>query len=114
MTMITAATISNAIFSLILVIGLILITAWLWRVLRDYRARMPPAQKLNFLAPLTPNGLTHIEVLETRMIDFKRKLILIRRDHVCHLLLCGDGRDIVIETGIPYDANPYLPEPNAE
>jgi len=41
-----------------------------------------------------------IHILETRYIDPKRKLVLIRRDQMEHLLLCADGRETVIESGI--------------
>jgi len=38
-----------------------------------------------------------INVLETRYIDGKTKLVLIKRDNVEHLLLIGDGKAITIE-----------------
>jgi flagellar protein FliO/FliZ len=39
-----------------------------------------------------------LKVLQTRYIDPKRKLILIRRDDVEHLLLISEGRELVIES----------------
>ena len=39
-------------------------------------------------------------VVESLPLDAKRRLILIRRDGVEHLLLTGTGPDLVIETGI--------------
>jgi flagellar protein FliO/FliZ len=41
-----------------------------------------------------------IGVVEVQPLDAKRRLVLIRRDGVEHLLLCGPGRDLVVETGI--------------
>ena len=45
-----------------------------------------------------------ISVVETRRIDHKSKLILIKRDDVEHLLLVGDGKSTLIESGIKYNA----------
>jgi flagellar protein FliO/FliZ len=41
-----------------------------------------------------------LAVLEIRYIDSRRKLALVRRDNVEHLLLLADGRETVIESGI--------------
>jgi len=49
-------------------------------------------------------GSGRVEVLEMRYIDGRRKLALVRRDNVEHLLLLADGRETVIETGIKKDA----------
>ncbi|MFO0389258.1 MAG: flagellar biosynthetic protein FliO [Alphaproteobacteria bacterium] len=43
---------------------------------------------------------SRIEVIESRYIDARRKLMLVRRDDVEHLLLLGDGKETVIEAGI--------------
>lgn len=45
-----------------------------------------------------------LSVLETRYIDAKSKLVLIKRDGVEHLLLLGDGKAMVIEAGIKHEA----------
>ncbi|MBP6818163.1 hypothetical protein V6B08_11260 [Ferrovibrio sp. MS7] len=42
-----------------------------------------------------------IGVIELAPVDGTRRLILVRRDNVEHLLLLGDDGDVVIETGIP-------------
>jgi flagellar protein FliO/FliZ len=39
-------------------------------------------------------------VVEVAQIDPKRRLILVKRDDVEHLVLIGGGNDLVIETGI--------------
>ena len=41
-----------------------------------------------------------VEVVEHTGIDGKRKLVLIRRDDVEHLLMIGGPVDLVVETGI--------------
>jgi flagellar protein FliO/FliZ len=42
-----------------------------------------------------------IGVVELAPVDGTRRLALVRRDGVEHLLLLGDDGDLVIETGIP-------------
>lgn len=39
-------------------------------------------------------------VIETSSVDSHRKLVLVRRDEVEHLLLVGGPVDLVVETGI--------------
>lgn len=41
-----------------------------------------------------------IEIIEQANMDGRRKLVLIRRDDVEHLLMTGGPVDVVIETGI--------------
>ncbi|WP_207476445.1 flagellar biosynthetic protein FliO [Arenibaculum pallidiluteum] len=41
-----------------------------------------------------------LALVEVLPVDAKRRLLLVRRDGVEHLLLLGTERDIVIETGI--------------
>jgi flagellar protein FliO/FliZ len=41
-----------------------------------------------------------VKVVEVRYLDAKRRLVLIRRDGVEHLLLLGGSSDLVIESGI--------------
>ncbi len=45
-------------------------------------------------------GQGRIQVVEIAPLDYKRRLVLIRRDDVEHLLLVADGRETVIESGI--------------
>lgn len=47
-----------------------------------------------------------IEVLDVTSVDPKRKLVLVRRDQVEHLLLIGGGNDLVIEARIGRPAAP--------
>ena len=39
-------------------------------------------------------------MVETASVDARRKLILIRRDNVEHLIMTGGPVDVLIETGI--------------
>lgn len=55
----------------------------------------------SFVAPSAP---PRIRVIETQHIDYKRKLVLVKRDNVEHLLLIADGRETVIESGIIHHA----------
>ena len=44
-----------------------------------------------------------IKIVEMRYLDTKRRLVLVKRDNVEHLLLLADGREMVIEPGIKND-----------
>jgi len=50
-------------------------------------------------------------IQETASIDGRRKLILIRRDDVSHLIMTGGPVDVVIETGIKDASTPNQPAP---
>lgn len=47
-----------------------------------------------------PRSVKRIDIVEQATIDGKRKLLLIRRDDVEHLVMTGGPVDIVIESGI--------------
>jgi len=47
-----------------------------------------------------PKAARRLEVIDYASLDGRRKLVLIRRDDVEHLLLTGGPVDVVIETGI--------------
>jgi flagellar protein FliO/FliZ len=49
-------------------------------------------------------------VVETAAVDAKRKLYLIRRDDVEHLVIIGGPVDVVVETGIK--GHPHLGPPH--
>ncbi len=74
--------------ALIFVLGLIGIAAVAAR-------RFGLAERMGALA-----GSRRLDIVETRMIDARRRLVLVRRDRVEHLILLGTGQDLVIETGI--------------
>ena len=52
-----------------------------------------------------PKPAKRIDIVEQAFIDAKRKLILVRRDDVEHLVMTGGPVDIVIETGIGARSN---------
>lgn len=78
----------------IFVIALIVLGGWLWRTLLENGVELPGNNL--FKSPKDKR----IGTIETAGIDGKRKLVLIRRDNVEHLILTGGPVDVVIETGI--------------
>jgi flagellar protein FliO/FliZ len=81
------------VLALVVVLGLIAALAW---ILRRYGAGRVTL------------GATkgRLGVVEASHIDAKRRLVLIRRDGVEHLLLLGPTSETVIETGIKADTTP--------
>lgn len=49
-------------------------------------------------------GAGRLTIIETKYVDNKSKLVLIKRDDIEHLLLVGDGNTTIIESGIKKDA----------
>lgn len=47
-----------------------------------------------------------LALVETKFLDSRHRLVLVRRDNVEHLIMTGGPVDVVIETGIP--AQPVL------
>jgi flagellar protein FliO/FliZ len=67
---------------------------------------------LGYPAALNRNpGNRRIQVVETAAVDGRRRLVLVRRDNVEHLLILGQNSETVIEAGIqpPADARPNHP-----
>ena len=78
-------------FALALSFVLALIVAASWVMRRLGYGAMTPAR----------TGKTRrLGVVEVAQIDPRRRLVLIRRDGVEHLLLLGINNDLVLETGI--------------
>jgi flagellar protein FliO/FliZ len=74
--------------ALFVVLALILAVAWI-------------AKRLGLGGRLaTPRGKRRLALQEVLPLDGKRRLVLLKRDGVEHLLLLGINNDIVIETGI--------------
>lgn len=98
-----AATFIVAFAAVLVLIGL---TAWIFRLIRGRglgigsggRGRQP-----------------RLAVLDYADVDQRRKLVLIRRDNVEHLLLLGGPTDVVVETsivrGMPVQASALAREP---
>ncbi|MBI1650399.1 flagellar biosynthetic protein FliO [Hyphomicrobium sulfonivorans] len=64
--------------------------AWVVRKTRNPR----------FSALFAAKPTRRIEIVEQAIVDPKRRLILIRRDGIEHLIMTGGPVDIVIESGI--------------
>lgn len=56
-------------------------------------------------------GERRLAVVEVLPVDTKRRLLLVRRDGIEHLVMLGAERDLVIETGIPAAAAPHAVMP---
>ncbi|MEO1747975.1 MAG: hypothetical protein AAFR27_05045 [Pseudomonadota bacterium] len=50
-----------------------------------------------------------LEVIDATAIDDRRRLVLVRRDDVEHLVMIGGHNDVVIEQGIGAEAKPEVP-----
>lgn len=73
--------------ALAVVLGLIAGFAWLMRKYGQGR--------------LTPGGMRgRLGIVEFTSLDARRRLVLVRRDDVEHLLLLGPAGETVVETGI--------------
>ncbi len=86
--------------ALAFVLGLIALLAWLVR-------RFGPAGNA-----LKATGRDRrVAIVEVTPIDARRRLVLVRRDGVEHLLLLGAGNDLVVESGFAAPSKPALQEP---
>jgi len=70
------------------------VLAGLW-VMRNSDGRSSPMTAL-----FGPRPDKRLAVVEHASVDGRRKLVLIRRDNVEHLIMTGGPVDVVIETGI--------------
>jgi hypothetical protein len=62
------------------------------------RGNLPGVSLLTRFFPRNPER--RLDVVEQANIDGRRRLVLIRRDDVEHLVMTGGPVDVVIETGI--------------
>ncbi len=88
--------------ALVLVVALIFALAWV-------------AKRLGFGGRLaTARGKRRLGVQEVLSLDNKRRLVLLKRDGVEHLILLGLNDDVVVETGIipPADLPAEKPSPS--
>ena len=81
-------------FVLALFVGVAVAALWGYRVYTTGDT----ALSLAWLLPARPEP--RLSVMEQASVDGKRKLVLIRRDDVEHLIMTGGPVDVVIETGI--------------
>jgi flagellar protein FliO/FliZ len=89
-----------AVAATLFVIALVALMVWAFRT---FIAGRPSAQ--GFLRPRDKR----LGVVETVSVDARRKLLLVRRDEVEHLVIIGGPVDLVLETGIK--GRPHLEPP---
>lgn len=65
---------------------------------RAYMAGTAPKDAVSAL--FAPKPERRLDIVEQSSLDGRRRLILIRRDNVEHLIMTGGPVDMVIETGI--------------
>jgi flagellar protein FliO/FliZ len=58
--------------------------------------------------PLFSPKQRRIGVVESVAVDGRRRLLLVRRDNVEHLVMIGGPVDVLVETGIPAASRPAL------
>jgi flagellar protein FliO/FliZ len=82
---------ARAVVALVLVLALIALTVWLMRRFGDSRIATQAGGR---------GRQQRLAVLDSTTVDARRKLVLIRRDNVEHLILIGGPTDVVIEQSI--------------
>ena len=88
--------------ALVLVLALIGACAWL-------------ARRLGFGGALavTKGATARLAVVEVKVLDSRRKLVLLRRDAREYLVLLGPNQDLLIDPGPAADDTPVSPPPVA-
>jgi flagellar protein FliO/FliZ len=79
--------------ALIFVLSLIGLLAWMGRRLGAFPG-----------IPKRQQGQRRLTTIETVALDGRRRMVLVRRDDVEHLVLLGATTETVVETGIPAPA----------
>jgi len=60
---------------------------------------------------IRPSGTRRLSIVEVTPLDGRRRLVLVRRDDVEHLLILGPTSELVVETNIkPSDAKRFADE----
>lgn len=78
----------RTVLALVAVLGLIAAAAWV-------------ARRIGFAGlPVGARRKRRLAVVEALPIDGRRRLVLVRRDEVEHLLLIGGGSDLVVERDV--------------
>ncbi len=86
--------------ALVFVLGLIALLVWLVR-------RFGPAG----IALKATGRNRRLAIVEVAPIDARRRLVLVRRDGIEHLLLLGAGNDLVVESGLVMPDKHAIQEP---
>ncbi|MEO7222686.1 MAG: hypothetical protein ABIY37_09455 [Devosia sp.] len=89
----SAGTLLNAAFALGIVVVMIVLGLWLLKVFTKAGERLGRGND------------KRLQVVDTANVDGKRKVMIIRRDNVEHVIMTGGPQDLVIESGIA------VPEP---
>jgi hypothetical protein len=79
------------VIAFVLVMALIGLTAWL---IRQFSSARPNS------AVGARNRQPRLAVLDSAVVDARRRLVLIRRDNVEHLLMIGGPTDVVVEANV--------------
>lgn len=82
----------KAVLSLMLVLGLLLVTLWALKYMQINGSRC------RFFKKLDKNR--RLEVVEIQRIDAKNSAVLLRRDNVEHLVVLGTS-NLLVENNIP-------------
>lgn len=82
-------------FALLIVLGLIAGLTWVAR-----RFGLAPRVTAGAMKGSRSGRPRRLDIVEILNVDARRRLMLIRRDGVEHLVMIGE-RDLVIESGIP-------------
>src|SRR5215470_3381554 len=78
------------IFAFVAVLALIVVAAWLVRRFANNRLGANPNR----------GRMPRLAVIDAAAVDGRRRLVLVRRDNVEHLLMIGGPTDIVVEPNI--------------
>ncbi len=95
----SAATLLNAAFALGIVVVLIVLGLWLLKLLTRAGENMGRGRE------------KRLQVIDTAAVDGKRKVMIIRRDNVEHVIMTGGPTDLVIESGIAVAEAPQTRRP---
>ena len=100
----TLETYLRFVLALAAVLALIIFAGWLLKRLVASGA-LPSS-----LLSVGPGRSQRLAIVEVKPLDVRRRLVLVRRDGVEHLLLLGVTADLVIETGIAAPPDPASPK----
>jgi hypothetical protein len=92
------------------VLGLLALFAAILKLYMTRRLRLPAF--ITRYLHVSPQGATfspvqktansaRLQLVESLFIDYKRKLVIVRRDDVEHVVLLAEGRETLIETIAP-------------
>ena len=79
----------NAVFALGIVLVLIVLSAWVLKFFTRAGGAVGRGRR------------RRLAVIDSAVVDAKRKVVIIRRDNVEHVIMTGGPADIVIESGVP-------------